>query len=153
MTEQQRRGRRIAMSSDEVDTFLAEERTCRVATARPGRGPHVTPLWFVWDGTSIWLNSIVSSQRWADIAVAPQVSVLIDAGEDYAQLRGVELTGQAVPVGEVPRAGEDVASLAVPEHLWSEKYRGGQGMIYDGHHGWLCVTPERVVSWDFRKRA
>ena len=23
----------------------------------------------------------------------------------------------------------------------------------DGHHGWLRLTPEKVVSWDFRKLA
>ena len=148
----QRRGRRIAMSAEELDVFLLSERTCRVATARPGRGPHVTPLWFVWDGESIWLNSLVTSRRWADVAVAPDVSVLVDAGDDYTELRGAELVGRAVVVGEVPRAGAVVAELAQPEELWSSKYRGGKGMAHDGHHGWLRVTPTRVVSWDFRKR-
>ena len=57
----QRRGRKIAMNPDEVDAFLAQERTCRVATSSPD-GPHLTPLWFVWDGTALWLNSVAKSQ-------------------------------------------------------------------------------------------
>jgi hypothetical protein len=29
-------------------------------------GPHLTPLWYLWDGTALWLTSIVASQRWTD---------------------------------------------------------------------------------------
>lgn len=148
----QRRGRRIAMTPAEIDTFLAEERTCRIATAaRPGRFPHVTPLWFVWDSSAIWLNSIVASQRWADLAADPRVGILIDGGTGYHELRGVEFGGLAEFVGDIPRAGAEVEELIMPERLWADKYRGGLPMEHDGKHGWIRVRPERVVSWDFRK--
>ena len=45
---EQRRGRVIAMNAGEMEGFLGEERTCRLATLGPG-GPHVSPVWFVWD--------------------------------------------------------------------------------------------------------
>ena len=59
MTEmrEQKRGRRIAMTPTELDSFLADERTCRVATLGADGSPHVSPLWFVWDGASLWLNT------------------------------------------------------------------------------------------------
>src|ERR671931_211604 len=73
--KQQRRGRRIAMTPQEFDEFLSTERTCRVATV--GRdGPHATPLWFVWDGTCLWLYSIVSSQRWTDLQRDPRLGAI-----------------------------------------------------------------------------
>jgi len=59
--KEQRRSRRIAMSPEERDAFLDEQRTCRVATAGAA-GPHLTALWFVWDGQALWLTSIVKSQ-------------------------------------------------------------------------------------------
>jgi nitroimidazol reductase NimA-like FMN-containing flavoprotein (pyridoxamine 5'-phosphate oxidase superfamily) len=37
------------MSKAELDAFLAEQRTCRVATGSQN-GPHLTALWYVWDG-------------------------------------------------------------------------------------------------------
>ena len=37
------------MTAEERDDFLDGERTCRVATVGTD-GPHVTALWFVWDG-------------------------------------------------------------------------------------------------------
>jgi Pyridoxamine 5'-phosphate oxidase len=147
----QRRGKRIAMTSEEVDQFLAEERTCRVATLRGDHFPHVTPLWFVWDSSAVWLNSLVSSQRWTDLQKDPRVGILIDGGSAYGELRGIEFGGSATFVGEVPRRGDHVEELVVPERLWSEKYRAGHPMVHDGKHGWIRVQPERVVSWDFRK--
>jgi nitroimidazol reductase NimA-like FMN-containing flavoprotein (pyridoxamine 5'-phosphate oxidase superfamily) len=67
LPREQRRGRSIAMGKAELDAFLTEQRTCRVATASQD-GPHLTPLWHVWDGTALWLYSVVRSQRWTDIS-------------------------------------------------------------------------------------
>jgi hypothetical protein len=149
MAAEQRRGRRIAMTKAELDEFLAAERTCRVATVSP-RGPHNTPLWFVWDGTALWLTSLVKSQRWADLARDPRVAVLVDAGEDYGELRGAELRGTVEMVGEAPRTGEPNPELDNPEKLIAAKYFGGQ-MHHDGRHAWLRLVPEKITSWDFRK--
>ena len=102
---QQKRGRRIAMTPAEVDAFLAAQRTCRVASAGADGRPHVVPLWFVWDGTALWLTSLVRSQRWTDLARDPRVAVVVDAGEQYDQLRGVEIAGTATPVGGGPAGG------------------------------------------------
>jgi hypothetical protein len=146
----QRRGGKIAMSPEEVDAFLAEERTCRVASIGADGAPHVTPLWFVWDGAALWLTSIVRSQRWTDIARDGRVAVSIDAGDDFMELRGVELRGRAEPVGEVPRTGEPAPDLDQPERLYADKYAGGV-VFHDGRHAWLRVVPDKVVSWDFRK--
>jgi PPOX class probable F420-dependent enzyme len=148
--KQQRRGRKIAMTSAEVDSHLAQERTCRVATVGADGAPHVTPLWFAWDGTSLWLTSIVSSQRWTDLQRDPRISIIVDSGHDFMELRGVELRGRAVAVGEIPRTGEPCPELDVPERTFAEKYAGGR-VQHDGRHAWLRVTPEKLVSWDFRK--
>src|SRR5437763_197181 len=91
----QRRGRAIAMTEVEVDDFLGSERMCRLATVGAAGVPHVSPLWFVWDGSGLWLNSIVGSQRWRNVQRNPMVSVVIDAGETFQELRGVEVIGAA----------------------------------------------------------
>jgi Pyridoxamine 5'-phosphate oxidase len=75
------------MGQAELDAFLAKQRTCRVATVSP-LGPHLTPLWYVGDGTARWLTSLVSSQRRTDLARDPRVAVLAGAGEAYGELRG-----------------------------------------------------------------
>jgi len=138
------------MTAADRDEFLASERTCRVASVGGDGAPHVTPLWFVWDQTCLWLTSVVQSQRWADLRRDNRVSIIVDAGRDFGELRGVEIRGVAEGVGEVPRTGEPVAELEAPERLFSDKYADGQ-MRHDGRHAWLRITPQKIVSWDFRK--
>jgi PPOX class probable F420-dependent enzyme len=150
MAKEQRRARRIAMSPDELDTFLSEERTCRVATVGRDGAPHNTPLWFAWDGTSLWLSSLFKSQRWTDVARDPRVSIVVDAGVGYGELRGVELIGSLEQVGEVPRTTAPDPELDPVEQLYSHKYTGGAIQV-DGRHAWLRLTPDKIVSWDFRK--
>lgn len=147
----QRRGRRIAMTGDEIDVFLGEERTCRVATIGGDGAPHVAPLWFVWDGGALWLYSIVKSQRSADLQRDPRVAIVIDAGERFRELRGVEISGRVETVGEIPRGSEANEELAVPERLFARKYMRRDEFASDHRHMWLRITPEKIVSWDFRK--
>jgi len=147
---QQRRGRSIAMTQAELTKFLCEERTCRVATV--GRsGPHLTPLWYVWDGAALWLTSVVRSQRWTDLQRDPRVAVVVDAGEEYGDLRGAELRGSVEVIGEVPRRGVHDERLEEPERLFAHKYQGEDVMHHDGRHAWLRLVPQAVTSWDFRK--
>jgi len=56
----QRRGAAIAMTDGERDAFLRTQPVCRVATLGPGGHPHVSALWFVWDGTALWLKAAAS---------------------------------------------------------------------------------------------
>ncbi len=153
MAATQRRGRRIMMTPEELDAFLATERTCRVATVSADGAPHVSTLWFAWDGTSVWLYSITRSKRWADLRADPRVAVVVDTGEEYGELRGVELSGTVEFVGEAPRTGEPCPELAVPEKLFARKLFGMDEMPHDGRHGWIRLTPDAIASWDFRKLA
>jgi len=143
-------GRRIAMIPEELDEFLGSERTCRAATSTTD-GPHLTALWFAWDGASLWLYSITRSKRWRDLIAEPRVAVLVDTGHEYAELRGVELRGAVEVVGEVPRIGEAQPDLTVPERLFARKYLGSEDMAHDDKHAWLRLTPTKITSWDFRK--
>lgn len=139
------------MTPAERDAFLAAERTCRVATLNPDGSPHATPVWYVWDGEALWILSITRSQRWANLQRDPRVAVVVDAGDSYFELRGVELTGTVEFVGEQPRMGAPEARLETPERLFGERYGAGGQLVYDGRHAWLRLQPEKEVSWDFRK--
>lgn len=152
MPREQKRGRRIAMTPEERDAYLREARTCRLATVGADGAPHVSALWFVWDGEAMWLNSVVKSQRWVNVQRDPRVSALVDGGHDYMELHGLELIGRVEQVGEAPRTSEPDPELETPERLFGEKYAGG-AFVADGAHAWLRLVPEKFVSWDFRKLA
>ncbi|RNF82153.1 pyridoxamine 5'-phosphate oxidase family protein [Streptomyces botrytidirepellens] len=151
MTVTQRRGRRIMMTPAELDAFLTEQRTCRVATVSADGRPHLSALWFAWDGTALWLYSLTRSRRWAELRRDPRLAVIVDDGHDYGELRGAELSGEAVFVGEAPRSGAPCPELDAPERMFAAKYFGLDAMPHDGRHAWLRLTPDTVSSWDFRK--
>ena len=148
---EQRRGRRIMMTPRERDVFLTGQRTCRVATVGADGTPHVGALWFCWHEGALWLYSITRSRRWSQLRRDPRLAVVVDDGHEYAELRGVELSGRAEFVGESPRTGEPCAELEAPERMFAAKYFGLDEMPHDERHAWLRLVPERVVSWDFTK--
>ena len=78
------------------------------------------------------------------------MSVLVDGGDEFMELHGVEIIGEAEVVGDVPRTAAANPALAEPERLFGDKYAGGR-FAPDGRHAWLRVVPDKVVSWDFRK--
>ena len=151
--KEQRRGKKIAMSPEEVDAFLGATRTCHAASVLADGAPHVSPLWFVWDGQALWLNSVVKSQRWVNLMRDPRIAVVIDGGEGFFDLHGVEIHGRVEPVGDVPRSSTPLAEVADAERRWGGKYMGGRDFVADGGHAWLRLVPEKIVSWDFRKMA
>ncbi|MER5972436.1 pyridoxamine 5'-phosphate oxidase family protein [Streptomyces sp. NPDC002055] len=153
MSATQRRGRRIMMEPQELDAYLTDRRTCRVATVGRDGHPHAGALWFGWDGTALWLYSLTRSRRWAQLRHDPRLAVVVDDGDAYGELRGVELSGTGVFVGEAPRTGEPCPELDAPERLFAAKYFGLDRMPHDGRHAWLRLVPDTVVSWDFRKMA
>ena len=150
---EQRRGRRIAMTTEERDEFLRSARVCRVASLGADGSPHNSALWFSWDGESLWLYTIVKSQRWTNFQRDPRVSILVDGGVEYGELQGVELLGTVETVGPAPRTESDFdPATAEAERIFGEKYAGGR-FAPDGAHAWLRVDASKVVSWDFRKLA
>lgn len=149
--ETQKRARRIAMSDDERDAFLATQKTCRVATLGADGSPHNSAVWFVWHDAALWIYSIVKSQRWTNLKRDARVAVVIDDGDTYFELRGVEFLGSVDFVGEEPRTGEPVAELEPVERIFAEKYMGTDALGYDQRHAWARLRPRKQVSWDFRK--
>jgi nitroimidazol reductase NimA-like FMN-containing flavoprotein (pyridoxamine 5'-phosphate oxidase superfamily) len=148
----QRFARVMALEAEEVQEILRSARLARVATVPKGRRtPHVTPMMFVWDGSAIWLYSIVKSKRWLDWTSNPRVAVTVDVGERAEEFRGVEIVGKVEPVGPVPRAETSHPDLAVPEREWDGKNPGG--FHVDGRHAWARIVPETIVSWDLGRLA
>ncbi len=147
----QKRSVAISMTPEERDAYLAHERVCRVASVGADGNPHVTPLWFIWDGAHFWLNSIVKSQRWVDLQRRPNIAIVVDGGREFFELHGVEIEGSVSVIGEVPREITPNAQLAPIELAFARKYSNSESFHVDGRHGWLRVTPTKITSWDFRK--
>jgi general stress protein 26 len=93
----------IKMSEPEVAEFLAAERTVTCATAGPRGWPHLMPLWYVPrpvsgenPGPRLWAWTYAVSQKVRNLERDPRVTLLLEAGEQYQELRGVMMECEAV---------------------------------------------------------
>jgi nitroimidazol reductase NimA-like FMN-containing flavoprotein (pyridoxamine 5'-phosphate oxidase superfamily) len=47
-----------------LEGLLQEKVLARIATANPVTNqPHVVPVWFLWDGASIWISAFESTRK------------------------------------------------------------------------------------------
>ena len=144
------------MSTDEAWALVAEQRKLQVATVGPDGLPHlVTMFHTVLDGLLVFWT-YARSQKIRNLDRDPRLTCLVEAGEEYEQLRGVQISGRA----RIVRGREDVAvvgrtvvcrmlGLAPAEELdpavTAEVARQAHKRVA------VEVVPERVVSWDHRK--
>ncbi|HEX2104676.1 MAG TPA: pyridoxamine 5'-phosphate oxidase family protein [Solirubrobacteraceae bacterium] len=102
----------IRMSDVEVRDFLDEERTVVCATNGRGGWPHLMPLWYVVrptgpdGGDELWAWTFAKSQKVRNIERDARATLEVEAGEAYAELRGVMLECDVVVHRDVERIRE-----------------------------------------------
>ena len=66
------------LSEAERDAFLIEKRIGRLASQRDDGWPHVTPIWYVWEGGKFVLTLGKSRRHLRNIARDPHVTLCVD---------------------------------------------------------------------------
>src|SRR4051812_14784993 len=79
------------MVPDEVGAFLEEQRTVTCATNGRHGFPHLMPLWYVLRDDRIWAWTYAKSQKVRNLERDPRATLQVEAGREYAELRGVML--------------------------------------------------------------
>ena len=140
----------IRMSDEELHAFLGEQMTMQCATVGPRGLPHMVPLWFVPDGTTLRGWTFAKSQKAKNLEREPRATVGIEDGVAYEELRGVMFECDV----EVERDSERVADFGL---ALVDRYAGGAEEMKDFFRQQakkrvgLTFHPTRVVSWDHRK--
>jgi nitroimidazol reductase NimA-like FMN-containing flavoprotein (pyridoxamine 5'-phosphate oxidase superfamily) len=136
---------KLSMSTDELDTFLDEERVLRLATLDEDGWPAVVPVWFVWHEGAFWVWNLTRAKRTARLREGTRCAFVVDGGEAYVELRGASgrLEQRFVPDDEVP--------IEVRTRF-SRRYFGIDHPVEPAaHHQWIRFTPLTLATWDFRK--
>jgi len=140
----------IKMTPEEVDAFLAEEKTVTCSTNGLHGFPHLMPLWYVLRNGRIWAWTYAKSQKVRNLERDPRATLQVETGIEYAELRGVMLRCDV----EIHRDVEVVTDFAME---LVERYAGGAEGTRDA---FAQQAPKRValefverdrVTWDHRK--
>lgn len=70
---------RMRLSPAEVDAFLVERHTLVIATMRRDGAPHMSTVWYRWDGEAFWISTNRDRTKYRNMRRDPRVGVLVDA--------------------------------------------------------------------------
>ena len=142
---------RVAMTPAEVTGFIEANRKLQLATINRDGTPHLVTMYYVMMDGQITFWTYRSSQKARNMGRDPRIACLVETGNEYFDLRGVQVQG-------VVQITEDPAEvLAIGRRIAAVTLNLHEGLAddYVDHTapkrlGFL-VEPTRVVSWDHSK--
>lgn len=141
----------IKMTPDEVDAFLHERRPMTLCSINHDGSIHAVAMWYGFLEGCVAIETKAKSQKVQNLRRNPTMTCMVEDGEYYEELRGVELVGRAEIVEDMDRMwplGVDVF----------ERYYGAftedlrpfvETML--NKRVVVKLHVDRVVSWDHRK--
>jgi hypothetical protein len=103
----------ITMSDDEVTAYLQDQRILNVATIGPTGHPHLVAMWYAWVGGELSFWTFAKSQKVRNLHRDSKMTGLVESGDSYNELRGVELIGRGRLVDDYDQVLEIGKAVAV----------------------------------------
>jgi len=148
----------IRMTDAEIRDFLRTHQTIILSSIGPDGVPHPMPMWFTTDeDLTVSMATFRGTQKILNLQRDPRVSLLVESGREYSELKGVVIYGTA-------ELSEDTDSIVATLVAASPKETAGtdtdaktraamnEGMKQSASKRILIrVKPDRIVSWDHSK--
>lgn len=141
------------MSETEIDAFLQGRHSMSMCTINHDGSIHAVAMWYGFLEGAVAVETKAKSQKVLNLRRNPVMTVLVEDGQTYDELRGVELVGRAEIVDD-------------PERIWAlgvsvfERYHAPYTEAMRPHLEAMLtkrvvvkLDVDRVVSWDHRKLA
>jgi PPOX class probable F420-dependent enzyme len=143
----------ITMTDEEVQAYLENERVLNVATIGPTGHPHLVAMWFAMVGGNAVFWTFGKSQKVVNLRRDPKMSGLVESGDSYDELRGVELRGRGMVIEDYDNVLEIGKAVGV-------KYNGPSALgdaalpfleAQATKRVGVVFEIDHVVSWDHTK--
>jgi|TARA_B100001540_G_scaffold303749_1_gene312708 PPOX class probable F420-dependent enzyme len=143
---------KIRMDAEEIAEFIEEQKSLQVGTINSDGSIHLSTLWFAVVDDLIVFETYTSSQKVVNLERDPRITVLLEDGLEYNNLRGVMIKGVANLVSEpteVKQIAREVIKRNQPEI--PDEMLDDAAASLAVKRTVVTVVPEKVVSWDHRK--
>jgi PPOX class probable F420-dependent enzyme len=144
----------IKLSDDEQAELLDSERTVVVTSNGPRGWPHAMPMWFTVRDGEIWVWTYAKSQKVKNLERDTRATLLIETGEEYQELHGVQIEAQAEIVRDPAAVFEFGRELTVRYAEGIDSIEGDAAAALQAQAAKrvaIRFEPVRVASWDHRK--
>jgi hypothetical protein len=99
--------------------------------------PHAVPVWFGWDGESLWISSFRSTRKIKNLRLNPYCSIAIDIAQSGWDFQAMILRPCA--------AGDGTPRLRPQkDHLIYTRYLGPEGVLAPDPQSWIS-DPENLL--------
>jgi PPOX class probable F420-dependent enzyme len=140
------------MSDPELRRFLDEGEIVTCATLGPRGRPHVVPLWYVPDGTTLRGWTYAKSQKARNLDRDPHATLQVEDGVRYEELRGVMFECD-VEVDRDPKHVAEYGFALFRRYVDPELGTDARATVEQQAPKRVGLTfrPTRTVSWDHSK--
>jgi PPOX class probable F420-dependent enzyme len=146
---QMNRRRQIQLSPEEQAAFFREQRKAALATLDQDGFPHVVAMnYFAKDG-AFYMTSYAKAQKIVNIRRNPKAALMIEAGDSYAELRGVMVRGRCEIIEGADAVRATFAAMAEARGTSPSRPSGAGDSA--PKRVVLKIVPEKITSWDHRK--
>ena len=149
-----KRRNQIEMTDEEQDAFLREGHTLQVASIGPHGYPHLVAMWYGFHDGKPAFETFAKSQKVLNLKRDNRISVLVEDGGQYDELRGVEIVGTARVIDDpdvIMAIARNVVERYVERQDPADLDAVAAGMA--NKRSAIVIEPDRVVSWDHGKLA
>ncbi len=140
------------MTDDEVEAFLHERQTMNIASFGPDGNIHLVAMWYGFLGDHPAFETFSKSQKVLNLRRDPRITVLVEDGDAYEHLRGVEIVGRAI-VHDDREPLMAVAANVVERYFPIDDPADIPAIAEMLATKRVCIeiVPEKIVSWDHNK--
>jgi PPOX class probable F420-dependent enzyme len=134
-----------SVPSEPINVFLSNPtlRDAILAVNRPEGGPHLTPVWFIWDGDAFWLSIRKHSAKYRYMRRDQDISVLVD---EPASARYVLASGRAEFLDENLRAHPVLRSMLEKYNVSTEEMEEGLDELSRPERVLVRLRPEKPLA-------
>jgi hypothetical protein len=137
----------------DIDSFLAQPLTARVAT----NGPTVRPTWYLWEEQAFWILTGPWAKLLGRVRADPALAVTVDVCDLAVGLVRQVIAGERAELlpFDVPRGRRKLSRyLSTDETRWDPRF---QGYLHDdpAERGttWLRLEPKSLIATDLSYHA
>ncbi len=139
------------MTPGQSMAMLSDGRKLQLATINPDGTPHLVTMYYVMIDGQIIFWTYRSSQKARNLQRDPRVTCLVETGEEYFDLRGVQVRGVAQCIADpdaVREIGRRILTVMGGQPADAlEDYLARAARKRVG----FAVEPSRIISWDHGK--
>lgn len=136
---------------DAAEQLLALPLLAHVGTTNPETlQPHITLVWYRWDGDAIWISGFRSTRKFREIMANPHLAILIEPMQPEGQpIQAILFEGTAEVIFEPREAVAEQSRLIYLRYLDEEGVLASdpQSWMHDPENMVVRLKPSQIYIW------